>query len=93
MAFGARPGQVVRTMVRDAAVPIVVGTVVGAGAAVLSTRVIESFLFQTAPNDPVTLAAVALTLAVTGCLAAVIRRCAPRGWIRRRVCGNNNRIR
>ncbi len=72
MAFGARPGQVVGTMVRDAALPIVVGTVAGAGAAMLSTRVIESFLFQTAPNDPATLAAVALTLAVTGCLAAAI---------------------
>jgi ABC-type antimicrobial peptide transport system permease subunit len=72
MAFGARPGQVVGTMVRDAALPIVVGTVAGAGAAMLSTRVIESFLFQTEPNDPATLAAVALTLAVTGCLAAAI---------------------
>ncbi len=72
MAFGARPGQVVTTMVRDAALPIVVGTVLGVGVAMLSTRVIESFLFQTAPTDPATLAVVAIALAVTGCLAALI---------------------
>ncbi len=72
LAFGARPGQVVRTMVRDAAMPIAIGTAVGVGAALLSTRVIKSFLFQTEANDPVTLAAVAVTLAVTGCIAALL---------------------
>ena len=72
MAFGARPDQVVRTMLRDAAVPIVIGTVVGVGGALGATRVIESFLFQTAPRDPLTLAAVAATLAVSGCLAALV---------------------
>jgi predicted permease len=72
MAFGARPAQVVQTMVRDAAVPIAAGTVLGVGGAVLATRVIESFLFETAPTDPVTLAAVAVTLALTGCVAALV---------------------
>lgn len=72
MAFGALPGQVVRTMMRDAAVPIVIGTVLGVGGAVAATRVIESFLFATAPRDPVTLAAVAITLAAAGCLAALV---------------------
>lgn len=72
MAFGARPAQVVRTMVRDAAVPIAVGTLLGVGGAVLATRAIESFLFETPPADPVTLGAVAVTLAATGCLAALV---------------------
>jgi putative ABC transport system permease protein len=72
MAFGARPDQVVRTMLRDAAVPIVIGTVLGVGGALAATRVIESFLFETAPRDPLTLAAVATTLAVSGCLAALL---------------------
>jgi putative ABC transport system permease protein len=72
MAFGARPGQVVRTMVRDAAVPIAVGTALGVGGAALATRVIESFLFETAPTDPMTFAAVAIVLAMAGCLAAVV---------------------
>lgn len=50
MAFGARPGQVVATMLRDAAVPIAIGALLGLGGAVLTTRVIESFLFETTPT-------------------------------------------
>lgn len=72
MAFGARPGQVVQTILRDSAMPIALGTVLGVGGALLTTRVIESFLFATAPRDPMTLTAVAVTLALTGCLAALV---------------------
>ena len=72
MAFGALPGQVVRTMLRDAAVPIAIGTALGVAGAVAATRIIESFLFATPPTDPVTLATVAVTLATTGCLAALV---------------------
>jgi ABC-type antimicrobial peptide transport system permease subunit len=72
MAFGARPDQVVRTIVRDSALPIALGVAVGVGGALLATRTIESFLFQTAPTDPVTLALVAVVLALTGCVAALV---------------------
>ena len=72
MAFGARPGQVVGTMMRDSAIPIAIGTVLGVGGALAATRVIESFLFATTPTDPLTLAAVAFTLAAAGCLAALV---------------------
>jgi hypothetical protein len=70
MAFGARPGQVVRSMVRDAAVPIAIGTLLGLAGASLATRVIESFLFDTAPTDPATFAVAAVALAASGLLAA-----------------------
>jgi predicted permease len=70
MAFGARPGQVVAQMVRDTAIPIALGTIAGIAGALAATRVIASFLFQTEPDHPLTLAAVALTLGVAGCLAA-----------------------
>jgi putative ABC transport system permease protein len=72
MAFGARPGQVVRTMLRDSVWPIAIGTIAGIGAAILSTRVIESFLFETTPTDPMTFLGVAVALAATGCLAALV---------------------
>jgi putative ABC transport system permease protein len=72
LAFGARPAQVVRTMVRDSAVPIAIGTVLGVGGALLATGVIKSFLFATAPNDPMTLVTVASALAAIGCLAALV---------------------
>ena len=42
LAFGARPGQVVRTMVHDSAIPIVAGTLLGLDGAVLATRIIEA---------------------------------------------------
>ena len=47
MAFGALPSQVVRTMLRDAAVPIAIGTALGVAGAIAATRIIESFLFAT----------------------------------------------
>jgi hypothetical protein len=72
MVFGARPGQVVGRMLRDSAVPIVLGTIVGLGAAALATRAIQSFLFETDPLDPGTFAAVAAVLVTTGLLAAWI---------------------
>jgi putative ABC transport system permease protein len=72
MALGARPGQVVRSVVRDSALPIAIGTVLGIGIALFATRVIESFLFGTEPHDPATLAVVAVALPVAGCLAAFL---------------------
>ena len=72
MTFGARPGQVIGRIVCDAAVPVAVGIVVGLLGAVAATRVIESFLFETAPTDPATFAAVAIVLGVAGCVAAWI---------------------
>jgi ABC-type antimicrobial peptide transport system permease subunit len=72
MAFGARPWQVVRTMLRDAVVPTVAGTVAGVVLSLAATRVIASFLFEIAATDPVTLAAVAITLTATGTMAALV---------------------
>jgi predicted permease len=72
MAFGARPIQVVGRMLRDSAIPIGLGAVVGLTGAALSTRVIESFLFETDPVDPLTFTAVAAVLVTAGCLAAWI---------------------
>ena len=40
--------------------------------ALLASRTIESFLFQTTRNDPATLAVVAIVLAITGCVAAIV---------------------
>jgi predicted permease len=72
VAFGARPRQVVAVMLRDSAVPVAIGTAVGLGTAALVTKVIASFLFETEPVDPATFAVVALTLAGTGVLAALV---------------------
>ena len=72
MAFGARPGAMVWRMVRDSAIPIAIGTLIGLGGAALATRLIASFLFQTEPIEPVTFSIVAALLVVAGCVAAWI---------------------
>jgi ABC-type antimicrobial peptide transport system permease subunit len=59
-------------MIGDAVWPIVLGTVVGLGVASVATGVIASFLFETAPTDPATFAAVAVVLASAGLIAAWI---------------------
>jgi putative ABC transport system permease protein len=70
MALGARPGQMVAHVLRDAAWPIVLGTVAGGLGAVLATRLIAAFLYNTQPTDGATYAAVAAALIVAGCIAA-----------------------
>jgi ABC-type antimicrobial peptide transport system permease subunit len=70
IAFGARPGAIVGRMLADAAIPIAIGAAVGLGASILATRSIASFLFETAPTDAPTLAAVVVVLVVSGCAAA-----------------------
>jgi len=72
MAFGARPGQVVRTMIGDAAWPTLAGISMGLVGAYYATRAIESFLYDTTPHDAMTFAAVALFMATTAIVAAWI---------------------
>jgi len=70
MVFGAQSGQVVGSVVRDTLLPVSLGIVVGLVGAGLSTRAIQSFLFETEPIDIPTFGAVALVLLLTGGLAA-----------------------
>jgi predicted permease len=72
LAFGARPGQVVRMMVKDASMPIASGIAIGLIAAFFLTKVIATFLFKTTAHDPVAFIAVAATLAAGGAVAAWI---------------------
>jgi ABC-type antimicrobial peptide transport system permease subunit len=53
-------------------VPVAICLLLGLGGAVLATRTIATFLFQTTPTDPATFAAVAMSLATTACVAAWI---------------------
>jgi len=66
------PAFLAPTVVRDSAIPVVIGVAIGLGGALVATRVIKTFLFETTPTDPLTLAAVAVTLAIAGTLAAWI---------------------
>jgi len=70
LALGARTGQVVGHVVRDAAWPIALGTIAGVLGAAAGTRVIAAFLFNTTPTDGATFTIVAVALIAAGCLAA-----------------------
>jgi len=70
VAFGARPAQVVRAMIRDAVWPVGFGLIAGLAGTYYASRVITSFLFQTAPDDRATLVAAVALLGIAASLAA-----------------------
>jgi len=70
MAFGARPSQVVRRMVHDAAWPALLGLFAGMAGAYYATRVVASFLFGTTSHDPATFFAVAVFMGAAALVAA-----------------------
>ena len=59
MAVGARQRSVIRLVLTKALGLIIAGAIVGIGAALLVTRLLNSFLYGVHAGDPVTLAAVA----------------------------------
>jgi putative ABC transport system permease protein len=72
MALGAGRTHVLRIVLGYAGVLMAAGLVAGIGAALLSGRLLAAQLFEIEPTDPLTLAAVALTLAAIGFAASLI---------------------
>jgi predicted permease len=72
LALGAQPGDVMRLVLRYGGLLIGVGVVVGIGAAMLAGRLLATQLFEVRPTDPVTYAAVAGALALTGLVACLV---------------------
>jgi putative ABC transport system permease protein len=69
MAMGARAGDVIRMIVGQGMVSAFAGLGFGLVAAVLSTRVLSSFLFGVTATDPTTYGVVTLLLAAVALLA------------------------
>jgi ABC-type antimicrobial peptide transport system permease subunit len=65
MALGAEGGRVTGMVIRQAAVPVLLGVIVGLVVASAGARVLEGLLFQVNPRDPLVFAG------VTGLLMAV----------------------
>jgi PadR family transcriptional regulator PadR len=72
MALGARSADVLRMLLKKALVLISTGIVLGGAGAFNLTRVLTRFLFELKPIDLPTLAAVALTLALTTLAACYV---------------------
>jgi predicted permease len=69
MALGAQGRHVVAGVLRRTLAMSGLGVLVGAAGAVALTRLLRSFLFGVTPTDPLTFAAVAFLLALTGLVA------------------------
>jgi ABC-type antimicrobial peptide transport system permease subunit len=72
MALGARPGDVLRVIVRQGIALSVGGAALGILGALGVTRYLGSLLYGVRPDDPVTFGAVALLLAVVALAACYI---------------------
>lgn len=72
MALGASTGSVLRLMLGQGLVLAGLGLAVGLAAAVASTRLLTSMLFEVKPNDPVVYLAVAVLLCAVTLIASYV---------------------
>jgi macrolide transport system ATP-binding/permease protein len=69
MALGAQRGAVVWMVLRRALLLVAVGLAISVPAALSASRLVKSFLFETQPNDPGTLALAGVVLLIAAILA------------------------
>jgi putative ABC transport system permease protein len=72
MALGATSKNVLRMIVERNVVPVAAGLVIGIASSLALAPLLESLLFGVRPQDPLTLAAVAITVAATGVAACFL---------------------
>jgi putative ABC transport system permease protein len=76
LALGARPGVLLRLVLREGTLLIAAGVAVGAAGALALTKLIASLLFEVSPTDPVIFTGVTLLLtavALAACLGPAHR--------------------
>jgi putative ABC transport system permease protein len=72
MALGAQRGSVLVMVLRDAAILLATGIVIGVAAALASASVLQGMLYGTGARNPVVLMLVCSAVAVAGLAAAYI---------------------
>jgi putative ABC transport system permease protein len=72
MALGAQRSQLLGLVLRQGMTPVVVGLAGGIGVAFLLGQAIRGLLFGVQPNDPLTIAVVAVLLLAIGALSCLI---------------------
>jgi predicted permease len=70
MALGAQRRDVVSLVVNQGLKLVLVGSVIGLGAALAATRLVSSLLYGVTPTDPVTFAGVSILLVLVAVLAS-----------------------
>jgi ABC-type antimicrobial peptide transport system permease subunit len=72
MALGARSHDVLRLVMSESMALVVVGLVIGAGAAIAMSRLIASLLFGLAPTDPLAMAGAMSVMLIVSALAGYL---------------------
>jgi len=72
IALGADPRDVLRLVIREGMIPVVAGMLCGLAAAAILAQLMKTLLFGVDALDPVTFAAVALTLATVALAACYV---------------------
>ncbi len=72
MALGARRESVLIMVLRQGLTLVAIGLAIGIAGALAGGRVLSSYLYQTAPRDPIIFAAVAVVFVLAGVLACLI---------------------
>ena len=71
MALGATQQSVLRMVIRQGLILVGLGLAIGIGAALALSRVLQTYLYQTTPTDPLTFVVVATAFVVAGTLACL----------------------
>lgn len=71
-ALGAQPADVLRLVIVEGMSPVFVGIAAGTLAALASAKVMKTLVFGVSASDPLTLAAVAATLALVALIASLL---------------------
>jgi len=71
-ALGARPADVLRLVIVEGMSPVLVGIAAGTAAALASAKVMKTLVFGVSASDPLTLAAVGVTLALVALMASLV---------------------
>jgi putative ABC transport system permease protein len=72
MALGAQPVSVLKMVLRDAAILVTAGIVIGAASSLASASILQSMLYGIQPRDPLVMAAVCAAVAAVGLAAAYL---------------------
>jgi ABC-type antimicrobial peptide transport system permease subunit len=72
MALGAQRAAVLKMVLRDAAIMLGIGIVLGIAAALASASVLRSMLYGIGSRDPFVLSVVCASVALVGLIAAYI---------------------
>ena len=72
VALGATPGGILKMVLGQGLVTVAIGLAIGLVGSLLLTRTMRSMLFEVSPNDPLTIAGIALLLMLIAMVASYI---------------------